>query len=120
MDDVPRKNRELHAKLQSILGAEYVMQPRDFSTIADWQEVFHLPAEVIALLVENEVQRTREKKRSLAGVFKRMDKTAHDWAENGVCLLYTSPPPPCAIRCCSCFCCSWAAGCARWGNRCCW
>ena len=87
MDDVPRKNRELHAKLQSILGAEYVMQPRDFSTIADWQEVFHLPAEVIALLVENEVQRTREKKRSLAGVFKRMDKTAHDWAENGVVTL---------------------------------
>lgn len=87
MDDVPRKNRELHAKLQSILGAEYVMQPRDFSTIADWQEVFHLPAEVIALLVENEVQRTREKKRSLAGVFKRMDKTAHDWAESGVVTL---------------------------------
>ncbi|HIS92340.1 MAG TPA: DnaD domain protein [Candidatus Alectryocaccomicrobium excrementavium] len=84
MDDVPRKNRELHARLQSILGEEYVIQPRDFSMIADWQEVFGLPAEVVILLVEHEVRRTHEKKRSLNAIFKRMDKIAHDWAENGV------------------------------------
>ena len=38
MDEVPRQNRELHTRIQGLLGTDYVMQPRDFTMLADWQE----------------------------------------------------------------------------------
>ena len=90
MDEIPRQNRELHAQLQALFGMDYVIQPRDFTTIADWQEVYGLPADVILLLTEGEIAKTHAKRRSMNSIFKRLDKTAQEWAKAGVFTVETA------------------------------
>ena len=78
MEQAVYRHRDFNTRLQQLFG-QRLLHPAEFMAACEWVEDLRLPEEVVLIMVEHFV---RARGRSFQ--FKQLEKTALQWAEQGV------------------------------------
>lgn len=76
--------REYNSSLQALFGAENLLHPREFKIAGEWVTELGYSQEAALRLVEYELSKSKSRKRNVANTFRRLDKTAVEWAGRGI------------------------------------
>ena len=78
MEKAVYRHRDFNTRMQQIFGSR-LLHPAEFMTACEWVEDLHLPEEVVLAMVEHAVRG-----RGKSFQFKQLEKTALQWAEQGI------------------------------------
>ena len=76
--------RDYNSNLQNLFGGENLLHPHEFKIAGDWITVLGFTQEAALRLVEYDLAKSKSRRRNVSGTFRRLDKTAVEWAERGI------------------------------------
>ncbi|GHU68731.1 hypothetical protein FACS1894184_11420 [Clostridia bacterium] len=78
-DDGLYKYADFNQRLSALFGTDRLLRPEDYHTVVDWIESVKLPEPVVLKMVEYGISKFGKR-----FAFKRLEKTAAEWADLGV------------------------------------
>lgn len=75
--------RNFNASLQSLFGADRLLQPKQYAEANDWLNILGFTQEAVLYLLEKQVKKSRSKSPDPAYVFKKVNETALRLADRG-------------------------------------